>query len=349
MTSTLLIAMMIVLYACQTLFCRLYNQRYPGEESTSPFVYNVIYGVFVSIVTFAVGKGRFAPSTATVLLGLLNGAVLFGYNLSLIKATASGSYAVANLCLLAGGILIPLFQSVIVYHVPLNALQYAGVAVMLAAFLFLNLDGIVGGRKEKKAKTAASRLFPLFCTLLFLFNGLYGALLNAQQEAMGNTQREEMIIVTFLFTALLGFVMLLSKRGRSSLAAFRQTKSSALCHAFVLRFRRRGAEPSDVRDAAGQRARAVHGGKWRCAGAVSHVRRVPLQGKDHPVQGRRPPSRPVLSGHAERAGVKQSIKSGLLRNPSSAADHFFVIKFSFGHFLGKGNFTVVVFTFIRYN
>lgn len=36
MTSTLLIAMMIVLYACQTLFCRLYNQRYPGEESTSP-------------------------------------------------------------------------------------------------------------------------------------------------------------------------------------------------------------------------------------------------------------------------------------------------------------------------
>lgn len=85
MTSTLLIAMMIVLYACQTLFCRLYNQRYPGEESTSPFVYNVIYGVFVSIVTFAVGKGRFAPSTATVLLGLLNGAVLFGYNLSLSR------------------------------------------------------------------------------------------------------------------------------------------------------------------------------------------------------------------------------------------------------------------------
>lgn len=229
MTSTLLIALMIVLYACQTLFCRLYNQRYPGEESTSPFVYNVIYGVFVSIVTFAVGRGRFAPSTATVLLGLLNGAVLFGYNLSLIKATGSGSYAVANLCLLAGGILIPLFQSVIVYHVPLNALQYAGVAVMLAAFLFLNLDGIVGGGKEKKAKTAASRLFPLFCGLLFLFNGLYGALLNAQQEATGNTQREEMIIVTFLFTALLGFVMLLSKRGRNSFAAFRQTKSSALC------------------------------------------------------------------------------------------------------------------------
>ena len=229
MTSTLLIALMIVLYACQTLFCRLYNQRYPGEESTSPFVYNVIYGVFVSVVTFAVGKGRFAPSTATVLLGLLNGAVLFGYNLSLIKATAGGSYAVANLCLLAGGILIPLFQSVIVYHVPLNTLQYAGVAVMLAAFLFLNLDGIVGGKKEAKAKTAASRLFPLFCALLFLFNGLYGALLNAQQEATGNTQREEMIIVTFLFTALLGFAMLLAKRGRGSLAAFRQTKGSALC------------------------------------------------------------------------------------------------------------------------
>lgn len=229
MTSTLLIALMIVLYSCQTLFCRLYNQRYPGEKATSPFVYNVIYGVFVSAVTFAVGKGRFAPSAATVVLGLLNGAVLFGYNLSLIKATAGGSYAVANLCLLAGGILIPLLQSVTVYHVPMNALQYAGVAVMLAAFLFLNLDGIIGSKGEQKKQTVGSRLFPLFCALLFLCNGLYGALLNAQQEATGNTQREEMIIVTFLFTALLGLGMLVAKRGRRSPAAFRQTRGSALC------------------------------------------------------------------------------------------------------------------------
>ncbi|MBQ5770466.1 MAG: hypothetical protein IIW08_04740, partial [Clostridia bacterium] len=115
MISVLLIALVIVLYSFQTLFCRLYNNAYPGREDVSPFVYCVYYGVFVSIATFLFGGCAFSPSWETVLFGLLNAFALLLYNITLIKATATGSYAIANLSLLSGGILIPLAESVLIF------------------------------------------------------------------------------------------------------------------------------------------------------------------------------------------------------------------------------------------
>ena len=252
MISVLLIAVIILLYSFQTLFCRLYNNCYPGRSATAPFVYNVFYGVFVSLATLVITSFRFSPSPSTVMYGLMNSVVLFMYNIMLIKATETGSYAIANLSLLAGGILLPLAQSVIVYRIPLNALQYAGVIIMLVSFGFLNADGLLPGKKEKAAQPKKRTLFPLFCALLFLANGSYGALLNAQQEAMkpaeaivetaeteeaaeiteADSERGEMIILTFLPTAFMGMAVVAVKNKRETFAQFRQTKKSAL-HLFA--------------------------------------------------------------------------------------------------------------------
>ncbi|MBQ5770534.1 MAG: hypothetical protein IIW08_05095 [Clostridia bacterium] len=247
MLSVLLIAFMILLYSFQTLFCRLYNDVYPGREETAPFVYNVFYGVFVSVVTLAMEGFHISASPETVLYGLLNSVVLFTYNIMVIKATGAGSYAIANLSLLAGGILIPLAQSVVFYRVPLNFMQYAGVVIMLLSFLFLNADGLFTGKKDKAEKKPKKRsLFPVFCALLFLANGAYGSLFNAQQESMKinaaqsagvsvqefdgeyDTERGEMIILTFLPTAVMGLCLVGAQNGRNTLSQFRQTKKSAL-------------------------------------------------------------------------------------------------------------------------
>ena len=226
MLSVLLIACVIVLYSFQTLFCRLYNNAYPGREDVSPFVYCVYYGVFVSIATFFFGGCTFAPSWQTVVFGLLNAGALFLYNVSLIKATSTGSYAIANLSLLSGGILIPLFESVILFGTRLSFIQYAGIFLMLIAFGFLNADGLFTGKKEKKEKKRT--LFPLFCALLFIANGAYGAFFNAQQEIMNETQRTEMIILTFLPSAVMGFAFVLKKCKKEALSCFQQTKRSTL-------------------------------------------------------------------------------------------------------------------------
>ena len=226
MISVLLIALVIVLYSFQTLFCRLYNKAYPGREDVSPFVYCLYYGVFVSAATFLFGGCTFQPSWQTVLFGLLNAFALLLYNVTLIKATASGSYAVANLSLLSGGILIPLLESVLIFDGKLLPIQYAGIFLMLVAFGFLNADGLFAGKGKAKEKT--DKMFYVYCALLFIANGAYGAFFNAQQKILQEAQRTEMIILTFLPSAIMGGMIVCSKAKKNVLACFKQTPKSTL-------------------------------------------------------------------------------------------------------------------------
>lgn len=226
MISVLLIALVILLYSFQTLFCRLYNKAYPGREDVSPFVYCAYYGVFVSVATFLFGGCTFSPSWQTVLFGLLNTFALLLYNVMVIKATSTGSYAIANLSLLSGGILIPLLESVLIFSGKLLPIQYIGIFLMLIAFGFLNADGLFTRKGEKKPKT--NRMFYIYCALLFLANGAYGALFNAQQKLLNEAERTEMIILTFLPSALIGLLIVFSKAKKDTPACFRQTRLSAL-------------------------------------------------------------------------------------------------------------------------
>lgn len=226
MISVLLIALVIVLYSFQTLFCRLYNKAYPGREDVSPFVYCVYYGVFVSIATFLFGGCTFSPSWQTVLFGLLNAFALLLYNITLIKATATGSYAIANLSLLSGGILIPLLESVLIFSGVLSPIQYVGIALMLIAFGFLNADGLFTKKGEKKEKT--NKMFYVYCALLLLANGAYGAFFNAQQKLLNEAERTEMIILTFLPSAVIGLILVMTKAKKDTLACFKQTRLSTL-------------------------------------------------------------------------------------------------------------------------
>ncbi len=224
MLSVLLIALVILLYSFQTLFCRLYNQAYPGREDVSPFVYCAYYGVLVSVATFLFGGCTFHPSWQTVLFGLLNAFALLLYNVTLIKATAMGSYAIANLSLLSGGILIPLLESVLIFDAKLVPIQYIGIFLMLIAFGFLNADGLFKG--EKKEKT--NKMFYVYCALLLLANGAYGAFFNAQQKILEEAERTEMIILTFLPSAVIGALIVFSKAKKNTLACFKQTPKSIL-------------------------------------------------------------------------------------------------------------------------
>ncbi|MBQ3080124.1 MAG: EamA family transporter [Clostridia bacterium] len=229
MLTVVLVGIMLILYSFQTLFMRLYSDKYPGEASVSTYVYTAIYGVSISLISFAIGGFRFSPSPVTVMYGVLNALALTVYNYALIKATTTGSYAVANLSMLSGGILVSLFQFVVFYDGFLTLLQYAGIAVMLLSFLFINADGLKAGKAQNSEKKAKKRsLFPLYCAMVFLANGLYGAFIYAQQTAMQNTQRSEMVIITYMLSAIVGFIVVLSKKRGQTLSSFRQTRISSI-------------------------------------------------------------------------------------------------------------------------
>ena len=215
--SVLLITGIVLLYSFQTLFCTLYNQRYPGKPECGAPVFCILESAFITLITFALNGFRFHPGGQTLLFGCLNALVLLGYNNSLMAAGKRGSYAFFNMVLLYGAILIPMLYSAVFLREGTTPLQWTGVALMLAAFLLMNWEG----KKEKTARKG----FYIFCALLFLCNGLYSVILKMQSVAAEN-ESAEMIMLTFGIMGLVSLLQLAAAEKGNTLRAFRQNKRS---------------------------------------------------------------------------------------------------------------------------
>ena len=215
--SVVLIAGIILLYSFQTLFCTLYNHRYPGKAECAAPVFCVLESVFICLLTWGMNGFRFHASPPTLLFGCLNALVLLGYNSSLMAAGKRGSYAFFNMSLQYGAILIPMAYSAIFLREGTTPLQWAGVALMLVAFLLMNW--------ERNVEKTAKKGFYVFCALLFLFNGLYSVFLKMQSVACED-ESAEMIILTFGIMGLVALIRLAMAEKENTLQAFRQDKRS---------------------------------------------------------------------------------------------------------------------------
>ncbi len=210
--STLLIILIILLYSLQTLFCKFYTDRYPGRPELASPVFCILESIAIVLGTLCFNGFRFSASWATVLIGVLNAAMLFGYNTSLIKASARGSYAFMNVMMLFGGILVPMLYSAIFLGETLSWYQLAAIGVMLVACVVMNLEDI------KLKDTPLS--YYLFCLLLFLCNGLYGTLLKLQ-SVQNDAQKSEMVMITFALMGVIALIQLVAKERGNTAAAFR--------------------------------------------------------------------------------------------------------------------------------
>ncbi|MBQ3127036.1 MAG: hypothetical protein IJC15_08205 [Clostridia bacterium] len=222
MLIALIVALTIACYTVQSLFSKYFALAYDGPNSTASLVFATLFGGFIGIVTFLTGGLTFAPSLLTVILGTANAIVLVVYQLTMIGAAMRGSYAITNLCMLFGGILVPMFTSTLMLDQTLNLWQIIAVAVMLTAFLLLNLQGASLGETKRG-------FWPL-CLLLFIDNGLYGALNSLQANLMAGTERTEMITISYLGSAILAFAAVAVMRRRKTLTAYRvKPRALAFC------------------------------------------------------------------------------------------------------------------------
>lgn len=228
----LLTLLCVACYTGQTFFSKLFSTHYGGQEEAATPSYAVLYGTLVSIVTLLLCRFQAAPSKETILLGCINGCVLFLFHLSMIHASQSGPYAFQSIMMLFGSIVVCLVFSAVYWGDRLTFSQMAGIAVMLAAFVVLNGGGIDLSNVKKG--------YFFWVILLFFANGIYGVLMDAQQRSFAG-ERNEMILVTFLSSAAVSLLYLfVTQRGRS-LRAFRMGKAawgfavgSSLCAAFAV-------------------------------------------------------------------------------------------------------------------
>lgn len=203
----------IFCYTFQGLFGKMYSASYTGAENDATPVFSTLYGVIVGVSVFAVVMGfRFEASLATWGLGIANGLMLFLYNLGVIKASRTGPFSLQSIFRLFGGVVMPMLFSTLFWGDKLTVLQIIGIVVMLASFVVINLDG--------NALKGVKKGYAGWVALLFIVNGLYGTLMAGQQRVMAGAQGNEMIVITFVSSALISLISLVFNRKKDTLKAF---------------------------------------------------------------------------------------------------------------------------------
>ena len=217
--SILLIAVIILLYSFQTLFCKLYTDSYPGRAELASPVFCIIEGICVTIVTFAFNGFQFSVSPFTLLMGVLNALALFAYNMSLIKASTLGSYAFMNVIMLFGGLLVPSIYGAAFLGEAITATKVIGILAVLLSCLLMNIEDI-------KLKNTPFTYY-IFCGILFVANGLYGTFVK-MQTVHHDEQKQEMIMLTFALTSAVALIQLITSEKKNTLQAFKLTRKAVL-------------------------------------------------------------------------------------------------------------------------
>ncbi len=215
----ILIAVLILISTLQSLFCRIYSECYPGEESRASSIFSMISGLIVALAALAVSGFSFKPSWQTVLLGCANAVVLVGYNTCMVRASQTGPYSVQMTFMLSGGILVPAVVSLGFGDHFLWVKWCAIVMIVVSIWLVSRKSG------EGKIK---SRIFLPLCLGLFLTNGAYGALFDIQQRLTGEGEKEAMVAVTYGVMTVASFMTAFALRRNRLWSDFRQTKKSCL-------------------------------------------------------------------------------------------------------------------------
>lgn len=204
------------IFSGQSLFGRLYSEAYSGKGDASS-VFSILYGIVVGAITLAMNGFVFTPSVPTLLLGFLNAATLYMYNMSLLSGSIRGSYSFLMICSVAGGMLVPIFYDAISHGQMLAMTEIGALVLLLASSVLMNLKGL--------SRSSDWRYYA-WCTVLFLSNGLYGTFMNVQQEMMAGTQRSEMIIITYMAMGIAALAITAVKQGGDFKQAFAMGKKA---------------------------------------------------------------------------------------------------------------------------
>ncbi|MBR5287880.1 MAG: hypothetical protein IKU34_04725 [Clostridia bacterium] len=219
--TALLVAVMTLLFSFQSLFCKLFSEKYDsGSAAMTSTVFSIAYGAFAGIATLLIAGLRFAPSGITLLCGLINAITLLVYNTAMIQASRSGSYSFQMICMLFGAIVLPLLHTVFFLGGSLSAMQLIAIAMMLVSFVLMNLKGLT-------LRGSSGRFF-FWCAALFVSNGMYSIMLNLQQLSMQGAQRNEMIILSYLGMSLLYAAVQIARDKKALLAGLRMKKEPLL-------------------------------------------------------------------------------------------------------------------------
>ena len=218
--TIILVIILIGCYAVQNFFSKLYSMSYKGPESAATPLFSVFYGLIIGTATLAYNGFSLQPDLTTLLLGIFNGGALFLFNLSYINSAKRGPYSFQSMMVAFGNIIIPLICTLTLWGEKVKIITIIGIVCMLISFALFNAKGF----HFEDAKKG----YWLWIILVFLANGLYSEFIDAQSRLEAGALRQEMIIITFLASAVISFIhLLISQRGHIG-PAFHMSGKAAL-------------------------------------------------------------------------------------------------------------------------
>jgi uncharacterized membrane protein len=219
----LAIILLISIYTGQSFFCKLYTKLYPGDPDATTPVFSVVSGFVTALAAlgFALLSLPFHWNWQIIAMGIVNSVILAVYNFSMVKASECGPYSIQMSMMLSGGILLPAFISY-TYGLGLKPLGWLFVAIIVVSVFLVS-------KKPGESFFSGNGKFWLFCLILFVFNGLYGAILAHQNAyAVTASSKNELIICTFGMSGLINFVLGFVNRKKRFLSDFKQSGLSLL-------------------------------------------------------------------------------------------------------------------------
>ena len=201
------LASIILLYTFQNFFCKKFSLTYGGDSRDTTPVFTTIGGIIVVLVTFLFAGCKFSAQPITIILGIVNAAALYFYNDFLLKGSLCGPYSVLTVFAVFGGITMPAAVKWIGFSDKMTGPAMCFVVIiMIAVYLMSN-------KPKDDSTDVTNKITPkflLFSIGMFVTNGSYASILTLQQELSGESEKEELIIVTFSIGAAVSIIKLIA-------------------------------------------------------------------------------------------------------------------------------------------
>lgn len=226
-----LVFLNIIITAFQGITTKFFSENYPGKKSDSSTVFSVIVGVLVSLSVIALGAtvtvtGITDPiirpegfDLTVVGLGILRSLTVIAYTYCLMTASAKGPYSQLTIFSMCGAITVPIIVD-LCFGIFIEYFKYAAMLVMILSFFLICRPA----KDEEKPKKG----FYLACMGVFASNGIYGAIVPAATYIKGDEMGHEIIVTTYVSSALISLIMLLFSKKKEIAGAFKLNRKAVL-------------------------------------------------------------------------------------------------------------------------
>ena len=204
-------------YSINGIFVKYFSTRFKGDERDSGSVYSIMLGLIIALTTWCSIGFSLKMSYITLILSLVNCIGLLVHNTFIVKAMSKGPYSLISIFCMAGGIIMPLFVTMLAFFdIPLWY-HFVGMGIMFVAFGLLCIgDGDTNISDKKK--------YFIYLVVLFLANGLCAVGYSLEKRLENSMYKQELIVVVNLLSAIIAFAMLLARKRTKTFGVFKQSR-----------------------------------------------------------------------------------------------------------------------------